>query len=66
MNALPHLHTIECFGPDRCMFESTFPVDKRSLSYAVLYNALKKIVAGFPESEKDAMFYGTAARIYRI
>ena len=24
-----YLHAIECFGPDRCMFESNFPVDKR-------------------------------------
>ena len=36
-----YLHTIDCFGPDRCMFESNFPVDRRSLSYAVLYNGLK-------------------------
>jgi len=61
-----YLHTIECFGPDRCMFESNFPVDKWSISYPVLWNGLKKIVAGFSESEKDAMFYGTAARIYRL
>ena len=61
-----YLHTIECFGPDRCMFESNFPVDKFSLSYHVLYNGLKKIVADFSEDEKDAMFFGTAARVYRI
>jgi predicted TIM-barrel fold metal-dependent hydrolase len=48
------------------MFESNFPVDKRSLSYAVLWNALKKMVATFSESEKHALFYGTAARVYRI
>lgn len=61
-----YLYTIECFGPDRCMFESNFPVDKRSLAYPVLYNGLKKIAAGFSEAEKDAMFYGTAARVYSI
>ena len=61
-----YLHMIECFGPDRCMFESNFPVDKFSLSYHVLYNGLKKIVADFSEDEKDTMFYGTAARIYNI
>ena len=59
-------HTIECFGPDRCMMESNFPVDRLSLSYHVLYNGLKKIVADFSEDEKHAMFYGTAARIYSI
>jgi len=38
------LHTIDCFGPDRCMFESNFPVDRLSVSYRVLFNAFKKMV----------------------
>ena len=38
-------HVIECFGPDRCMFESNFPVDKRSISYRVVWNAFKKMAA---------------------
>ena len=59
-------HTIECFGPERCMFESNFPVDRFSLSYTVVWNAFKKLVASFSESEKDAMFRGTATRIYRL
>lgn len=59
-------HTIECFGPDRCMFESNFPVDKFSLSYPVLWNAFKKMTTSFSESEKDAMFRGTAARVYSL
>lgn len=61
-----YLHTIECFGPDRCMMESNFPVDRWSISYHVLYNGLKKIVANFSESEKAAMFHDTAARTYSI
>ena len=61
-----YLHAIDCFGPERCMLESNFPVDKRSISYSVLYNALKKIVAYFSEDEKDAMFRGTAARVYKV
>jgi L-fuconolactonase len=61
-----YMHAIECFGPARCMFESNFPVDKRSISYRVLWNALKKIAAGFSESEQHAMFYATAQRVYRL
>ena len=61
-----YLHTIECFGPERCMFESNFPVDKLSISYHVLWNGLKKIASGFSEDEKQAMFYGTAERVYRL
>lgn len=59
-------HTIDRFGPGRCMFESNFPVDRESCSYRVLWNAFKKLAAGHPEDEKDAMFYGTATRVYRI
>jgi predicted TIM-barrel fold metal-dependent hydrolase len=48
------------------MFESNFPVDKYSLSYQVVWNAFKKMVADFSESEKDALFRGTATRVYRL
>lgn len=61
-----YLHVIEAFGPDRCMFESNFPVDRLSLSYRTFWNAAKKIAAPFSESEKDAMFRGTAARVYSL
>ena len=59
-------HTIECFGPARCMFESNFPVDRRSLPYAVYWNAMKKIAARYSADEQQSMFYGTAQRVYRL
>lgn len=59
-------HMIDCFGPQRCMFESNFPVDRLSISYPVVWNAFKKLSADFSESEKHAMFYGTAAKVYRL
>lgn len=59
-------HAIECFGPQRCMFESNFPVDRLSIAYPVLWNGLKKIAAQYSESEQDAMFYGTAAQVYKV
>jgi predicted TIM-barrel fold metal-dependent hydrolase len=61
-----YLHTIDNFGPERCMFESNFPVDKVSVSYGVLWNAFKKIASRFDEKEKDVMFRGNAERIYRL
>ena len=61
-----YLHMIDCFGPDRCMFESNFPVDKQSCSYHVLYNSFKKIAAGFSDAEKAALFHDTAVRVYRV
>jgi len=59
-------HTIDCFGPQRCMFESNFPVDRLSISYAVLFNALKKIAARYSDDEQQAMFSGTARRVYSL
>jgi predicted TIM-barrel fold metal-dependent hydrolase len=61
-----YLHTIEQFGPDRCMFESNFPVDRLSLSYRTVWNAFKLMVADFSPDERDAMLRGTAARTYRL
>ena len=60
------LHAIEAFGPQRCMFESNFPVDKVSSSYVVLWNAFKRIAEGFSEDDKEALFRGSAKRAYRL
>jgi L-fuconolactonase len=61
-------YVIEAFGPDRCMFESNFPVDRECVSYRTLWNLFKRIAArlGLSASEKAAMFGGTAARVYRL
>jgi len=61
-----YLHTIDQFGPRRCMFESNFPVDRVSCSYGVLWNAFKKIAARFTGDEKAQLFHRTAARVYRL
>lgn len=57
---------IEAFGPKRCMMESNFPVDMQSGSFPVIWNALKRAVAGFSASEKAALFHGTAQDFYRL
>lgn len=63
----PYIETcIEAFGAPRCMFESNFPVDLGSCSYATLWNAFKRIAAGASEDEKRALFAGTAASVYRL
>lgn len=63
----PYIETcIEAFGPRRAMFESNYPVDRWAASYAVLWNAFKRIAAGASEAEKHALFAGTAARVYNI
>ncbi|MBL4819764.1 MAG: amidohydrolase family protein [Gammaproteobacteria bacterium] len=61
-----YLYIIDQFGPDRCMFESNFPVDKMSCSYTVLWNQFKKLTKGFSADERAAMFHDTAMRVYRL
>ena len=59
-------YLIEQLGPDRCMFESNFPVDKVSFSHHILFNGFKRFSAGYSASERAALFHDTAARAYRI
>lgn len=59
-------HTIALFGPERCMFESNFPVDRLSVSYRVLWNAFKKMTSNFSEDDKNLMFSGVARTVYRL
>lgn len=59
-------HCIEKFGPERCMFESNFPVDKKSFSYTVYWNAAKTFSKSYSISEREALFFGTATKVYRL
>lgn len=59
-------YAIERFTPKRSMFESNFPVDKLSCSYTVLWNSFKRMSKGYSPAERADLFYGTAARVYRL
>lgn len=59
-------HCIEAFGPERCMFESNYPPDGGSADYPVIWNTFKRIAAKYSADEKRALFYGTAAKAYRL
>lgn len=58
--------TIDLFGPERCMFESNFPVDKWYTSYGVLWNSFKRMSKGYDRAELHALFSGTACCVYQI
>jgi L-fuconolactonase len=57
---------IELFGAERCTFESNFPVDKMGTGYPTLWNAFKRITAGCSQTEKLALYGGTAKRLYHL
>ncbi len=59
-------YCIEQFGPDRCMFESNFPVDKVSFSYHVMYNAFKRLSSDYSFQQRVGMFHSNAVRIYKV
>jgi predicted TIM-barrel fold metal-dependent hydrolase len=57
---------IEAFGPNRCMYGSNFPVDKGSYAYGIGVNALKRLVAGASEEEKEQIFWRSAKAFYQL
>ncbi|MFE0151546.1 amidohydrolase family protein [Nonomuraea sp. NPDC059007] len=63
----PHLrYCIDTLGPERCMFESNFPVDRRLCAYVTLWNSFKLIAAPYSSTERESLFAGTACRTYGI
>jgi predicted TIM-barrel fold metal-dependent hydrolase len=60
------LKTIDIFGADRCLFGSNFPIEKLWTSYAELVAAYRRAFASLSESQQEAVFNGTASRVYRI
>ncbi len=59
-------HTLDCFGVERCMFESNFPVDKVSASYTVIWNSFQRLAANYSAAEKAALFHDNAVAFYRL
>lgn len=59
-------HAIEAFGADRCLFASNFPVDSAAGSFDELYATFDTITSGLDAASRDALFAGTAERIYRL
>ena len=57
---------IEQFGADRLMFGSDWPVCLLAGDYSRVWTETKRALAGYSQSEVDAILGGTAARIYRI
>jgi predicted TIM-barrel fold metal-dependent hydrolase len=63
----PYVETcIAAFGAERCMFESNFPPDSATCTYGALWNTFKRVIAAYSETEKSALFSGTARKIYRL
>jgi len=60
------LDTIDWFGTGRCMFASDLPVINLHGGAGRIYAAFKEIVGAFSPDEQHALFYGNAAKFYRL
>jgi predicted TIM-barrel fold metal-dependent hydrolase len=60
------LHCIECFGVDRSMFGSDFPVGRLWTSFDAIFDGFKAIVGDLSEAEQSALFHDNARRVYLI
>jgi L-fuconolactonase len=59
-------HAIDVFGAERCMFASNFPVDSAAGSFDDLYSTFDTVTTGLDDASREALFAGTAERIYRL
>jgi L-fuconolactonase len=59
-------YAIEAFGADRCMFASNFPVDSMAGSFDDLYSTFDAVTSGLDDAAREALFAGTAERVYRL
>ena len=57
---------IEAFGAGRCMFASNFPVDSAAGSFDDLYATFDAVTGGLDDVSREALFAGTAERVYRL
>ena len=55
---------LAAFGPERTMWGSDWPVLNMASDYARWMETARKLCASFNETERDAIFGGTAARFY--
>lgn len=59
-------HVLECFGPDRLMWGSDWPVLELAGDYAQWHGTAQSLTAGLTKGERDAVFTATASRVYGL
>lgn len=63
----PYLeHALDCFGPERLLYGSDWPVVNLAGGHRRWLAAVASLLAGIPASERSAIFSGNARRVYRL
>jgi L-fuconolactonase len=57
---------LECFGPERLMFGSDWPVCELAGSYEQVHAAMQELLSGLSPAEQRCIFGDTAQRFYGI
>jgi len=57
---------LTAFGPERVMFGSDWPVCLLAASYDQVVEAAEQLTAGLSPEEREAVFGGTARRVYQL
>ena len=59
-------HVLQVFGEDRVMWGSDWPVLELAGSYSDWWQASRRLSAGLSEAGRQALYGGTARRVYRL
>jgi L-fuconolactonase len=57
---------IDCFGPNRLLFGSDWPVSLLNGSYSKVVGETRRALEGLPRADADAILGGTACSLYRL
>ncbi len=64
---LPYVaHSIDCFGFGRVIFGGDWPVSALTHRYGTWLDLVTNVAKGSTEAEIQALFWGNAARLYRL
>lgn len=59
-------HLLACFGAERLIWGSDWPVLRLAGGYAQWFEIAGRLLPGITQQERDAVFGGNAARLYRL
>jgi len=63
----PYVQTaLECFGPERCLYGSDWPVCELAGTYQQVYDALHEALGPMSQADGNMIFGETARRFYRL
>ena len=59
-------HALACFGPERMIWASNWPVSMQLRGYRELLDTGRAVLAGCSAAERAAVLGGNANRVYRL